>query len=695
MKIQLDWLKDYVECSLPALELGNLLTMAGLEIEAYETVTLPDGRPTEILELNVTPNRGYCLSHLGVAREVAALTRKPLKLADPEPELERKSGGEEVHARLTVNVEEPELCPRYAALVIEGVQVGPSPSWLADRLTAIGLRPINNVVDITNFVLMEWGQPLHAFDLARLEGRRIIVRRARPGEPFTALDGTDLKLDPETLVIADAERAVALAGVMGGANSQVTEATTAVALESAFFDPVSIRKTSKKYGLRSDSSYRFERGVDIEAVLAAQSRAALLIQDLAGGQILKGRIDRYPKPRPPRRVAFRLQRCNQVLGTDLPAESALAYLQALGLETEASADETVQVTVPSFRPMLEREIDLIEEVARLHGYDRIESTAPRADLRPVRRGALQTTRAGARDRMRHLGFAEAVNYSFIEETHAQMFLPAFAPAGAESIPLDNPISSDLGTMRTSLLPGLVKTALRNINHGQKSLRLFEVGQAFYRLPGKAPVERDCLAALLTGPCPPSIWNPPGTAYDFFDIKGTLESLLAHFRLTPDFDPADKPYLLAGQALEARVAGQSLAVCGPLNPQTASLLGLSQAAQVLELDLEALARVLPGPVTFEPLPRFPGSYRDISILVDRPVSAQAVRDCIHAAGGPLLTRADLYDRYEGKNLEAGKKSLTFALTFQSAERTLTDEEVNTAFDRIVERLNRELGARLRD
>jgi len=455
MKIQLDWLKQYVDCPLPVLALGDLLTMSGLEIESYETVTLPDGTHTEVLELNVTPNRGYCLSHIGVAREVAALTGKTLKI--PDAPLAPKQNGGDISQRLTVTVEEPELCPRYAALVIDGVKVGPSPQWLADRLRAVGLRPINNVVDITNFVLMEYGQPLHAFDLNLLQGNRILVRRAQAAEGFSALDGTQLKLGTEALVIADAQRPVALAGVMGSDNSQVSETTTAVALESACFDPASIRKTSKHYALRSDSSYRFERGVDIDAVLTAQSRAALLIQEIAGGRILKGRIDIYPKPRPPRQIAFRVDRCNQILGTGLPASAIVTYLEALGMQVaEADARGTHRVTAPPFRPMLEREIDLIEEVARLHGYDRIEVSSPTASLKPVHFNTLQRVRLQARDLMCGLGFSEAVNYSFLEDGHARAFLSAYADAGAETVALDNPISLDLGTMRTSLLPGLFR-----------------------------------------------------------------------------------------------------------------------------------------------------------------------------------------------------------------------------------------------
>jgi len=378
MKIQLDWLKTYIDHGLSAQKLSDLLTMGGLEIEGRESVDLGGGKTTEVVELNVTPNRGYCLSHIGVAREVAAMIHKACKLPTPDKKLTKAMGSVPVKKKITVVNDEPDLCPRYTAIVIENVKPGPSPQWLQDRLKAIGLRPINNIVDITNFVMMEYGQPLHAFDSARLAGEKIVIRRAGKGEPFTALDGTELKLGTDALVIADADKPVALAGIMGGTNSQVDESTRTVVLESASFDPIAVRKASKKYGLRSDSSYRFERGVDVEAVETASSRAALLIQELAGGDICKGRIDIYFRSRKPNRFDFRISRTNQVLGTELGAKKIMKYLKGLGITVvkEKKAGECYQVEAPSSRPTLTREIDLIEEVARLDGYEGVEVSHP-------------------------------------------------------------------------------------------------------------------------------------------------------------------------------------------------------------------------------------------------------------------------------------------------------------------------------
>jgi len=694
MKIQKDWLQQYVECSLPTPELGHLLTMAGLEIEAHEQVALEGGELTDVLELNVTPNRGYCLSHIGVAREVGALTQSSLTLSNPEEQLAQAGRGPAISKALTVDLQDPELCPRYTALVIENVTVKPSPQWLQNRLIAVGLRPINNVVDITNFVLMEYGQPLHAFDLSLLKKNELIIRRAKEKEVIETLDGSQLALEPDTLVIADGVRPVALAGVMGGANSQVTNTTQAIVLESACFDPSSVRKTSKKYGLRSDSSYRFERGIDIDAVITAQARAALLIEELTGGTIASGEIDLYPSPRSAVKLVFRVERCNAVLGTSLKTDAVGKYLDALNMKIEKAGDDRFNVTVPASRPMIEREIDLIEEVARLHGYDQIEVTDPVGQLNPLKPTELQTVSRAIRQMMGDMGFTEAINYSFLENDITQHFLGAFADDNAKTISLDNPISVDLGTMRTSLLPGLVKSSVRNIRHGGKSLRLFELGTAFFQQRDQN-LERSCFAAIVTGTYPQDVWTQTGKGYDFFDLKGTLESLLSHFKIKAEYQPTSKPFFKQGTSIDCLAGDMPLASLGELTPALAKLFELDQPLFALEIDLEAWTRALPQTVRFEPLPKFPGIFRDISLLVDKSVSAGEIGKIIRQAGGPLLKKAVLYDHFEGKKLEPGKKSLTFALTFQSSDRTLTDDEVNPVFEKIVQLLVEKVQAHLRD
>ncbi|MEE8268381.1 MAG: phenylalanine--tRNA ligase subunit beta, partial [Nitrospinaceae bacterium] len=633
----------------------------------------------------------------GVAREVGAMIHKACKLPSPDKKLTKAMGSVPVKKKITVVNEETELCPRYTAIVIENVKPGPSPKWLADRLQAVGLRPINNIVDVTNFVMMEYGQPLHAFDRAHLAGSKIVIRRARKGEPFTALDGTELKLGTDTLVIADAEKPVALAGIMGGTNSQVDESTQTVVLESAAFDPVAVRKASKKYGLRSDSSYRFERGVDIEAVVTASSRAALLIQELAGGDICKGRVDIYFHSRKSKRFDFRVSRTNQILGTRLGAKKILKYLKGLGITVvkEKKAGECYQVEPPSSRPTLTREIDLIEEVARLDGYEGVEISHPVASVSPVRFSKIQTAVRQSKEILRNLGYSEAINYSFIEKGFAEYFRDTWGDNKSKMIRLDNPISSDMDTMRPSLLPGLIKSAARNINRGQKNLQLFEQGHIFFSRKGKGSHEVACLAALATGPYPNSVWKDSGKSFDFYDVKGALETLADHFQVALEVRPSQRSFLDSGQSADAFAGGRCVAYLGRLDPALANRWELSPDIYVFELNMEALAAAIADRPRFQAIPKYPETYRDISILVDQTVQAQTISDLIRQTSGPLIRRVELYDQYQGKRLPSGKKSLTFALSFQSPEKTLTDEEVNPIFEKIVGSLSEQLGAALRE
>ena len=662
--------------------------MAGLEIESHEKVELPDGEKSEVLELNVTPNRGYCLSHIGVAREVSALLNKSLKLPDPLKTLESEWGTVAVEDRVSVENLEPELCPRYCALVIENVKVGPSPKWLKDRLTAIGLRPINNIVDITNFVMMEYGQPLHAFDRDLLAGNKIIIRRAKKGEPFASLDGTELKLEPDALVIADGEKPVALAGIMGGINSQVSETTSHIVLESACFNPATVRQGSKKYGLRSDSSYRFERSVDLNGVVSAQARAALMMKELAGGGICLGRVDIYPETGKSINIPLRVGRVNQLLGASFNSEQVRDLLSRLGMEV-LSQSENMEVKIPSFRPDLLREVDLIEEIARIDGFDKVDTVYPVAGVRPVRISPRQNIAKKVREVFCCAGFAETVHYSFIERAYAEEFKTAFA--SEQVIALKNPLSSDYDTMRTSLLPGLLKTAGLNLSKGQKPLKLFEVGSVYSSDSTGLRTEKAVLSAIVLGPYEPTPWKPRGGEYDFYDLKGTLETLITHLHLKLEIFPDSKPFLLPGKSVRVQIDDRELGYMGQMAPEQNLVAELNVYA--LELDLGALEKS--SSLRFQPIPKFPETYRDISILVDRSVTSQKAADLILKTGCPLIQKVDLYDHFEGKKIQADKKSLTFALSFQSAERTLSDNEVNPLFEKIVQTLKSELGASLRE
>ena len=694
MKVQVDWLKEYTEIDVHTDELSHVLTMAGLEIESHETVGLPDGEKSEVLELNVTPNRGYCLSHIGVAREVSALLKKSLKLSDPMKTLSTESGTVDIEDRLSVENLEPKLCPRYCASVIENIKVGPSPKWLKDRLFAIGLRPINNIVDITNFVMMEYGQPLHAFDRDLLAGNKIVIRRAKKGEPFTSLDGTQLKLEQDALVIADGDRPVALAGIMGGSNSQVSETTSHVVLESAYFDPATIRKASKKYGLRSDSSYRFERGVDWKGVVSAQARAALLIKDLAGGEICSGRVDIYTEEEKSKIVSLRVSRVNQLLGGSFSAKQIQDLLSRLGMEI-TKPSETMQVKVPSFRPDLAREVDLIEEIARIDGFEKCDTVFPVAAMRPVKITARQSIIKKAREVLCCAGFSETIHYSFIDSVHAEEFKTAFASEQDQVLTLKNPLSSENDTMRTSLLPGLLKTAALNLSRGQKPLKLFEVGSVYFLDSSGVRMEKEVLSAIVLGPYELTPWKPRGKEYDFYDLKGALETLAEHLRLKVNISPNSKPFLMPGKSACVLVDDLELGYLAQVMPKHNLVSEVGQNAYALELDLGVLENSLPPSSRFQPIEKFPEAYRDISILVDRFVTSEKIESLILKTGSPLIQKVALYDHFEGKKIQDDKKSLTFALSFQSADRTLSDGEVAPLFEKIIQTLKSELGASLRE
>jgi len=698
MKIQLDWLRDYVDIDMSAKELGHLLTMAGLEIEAQETVELSDGARTEVLELNVTPNRGYCLNYFGVAREVATLLDKPYRYPDFAAKLEKVWGPDLIEEKLAVDNQELELCSRYSGIIIENIRLGPSPQWLADRLIAIGLRPVNNIVDVTNFVLMECGQPLHAFDRELVKSSSIVVRRATKDEAFTSIDGKVLKLDEDALVIADANEPIALAGIMGGANSQVTESTRHIILESANFDPITVRKGSKKYGLRSDSSIRFERGVDIECVIPAQARAALLIQELAGGTILKGRVDIYPSPPKIKTVSLRISRVNQILGYSLPASKIENYLSCLGMKVFGPKDgEVFNVEIPTSRPILAGEIDLIEEIARLNGFDKIEVTSPLARISPVRFTPKQSAIRLVKDVLDHIGFSEVITYSFIDSLSARRFHSAFSVASEmDVIALSNPISAEMEVMRPSLLPGLIQSVIKNFTKGQKQLKVFEFGNVFMRGKQCKREEKTALAVLVAGVYENNIWKQTGKSYDYFDLKGILYSVTEQIKLKLKEQPESvRPFMLKGKSVELVANDQVCGYFGELSPSVIRQYALPQHCVVFELDFDKLTLALPKPIRFAPLPRFPETYRDISILIDKTVASGDVSNRISQVGAPLLRKVELYDHFGGKKIQEGKRSLTYALTFQSAERTLIDEEVNPIFEKIVETLSSQFGATLRE
>ncbi len=640
-----------------------------------------------VLTVAVTANRADCLSILGLAREVAALLNQPL--GHPEVQV-APSTGAELEAR--VSILDPVHCPRYAARLLSGLTVQPSPFWLRRRLQLAGLRPINNLVDVTNYVLLEFGQPLHAFDFDRLRGGEIVVRLPLPGErAFVTLDGQERELTPETLLICDAARPVALAGVMGGLDSEVTAATRRVLIESAYFNPRSVRRTAKRLGLSTEASYRFERGVDPGAVTQALERATQLMLEVGGGAAPGARLDVYPAPLQHPRLSLRVSRANQVLGAGFSRDEMAALLRRLHLPVLSVDADHLVLQVPSFRGDLEREEDLIEEIARLAGYDAIPVTLPRGELSTPRPSLEVELRRRARQALLGLGFFEAVTYSF-QSQRLEAAVPAAGPPRA--LRLANPLSEEQAVMRTSLLPGLLETLRRNTLKQVLDVRLFELSKIFIPEPGAdLPREEPRLSGLIYGAREEVAWNTCREKVDFFDLKGAVETLLDGL-LIPEvnFRAQDLPYYLR---YGARVYSRDLelGVLGELVPEVGEQLDLEGGIFGFDLDFSALVRTAAPPL-FAPLPRYPAVYRDLALVAPAAVSASQLTQALYRHGRPWLEEARLFDVYTGDPIPPGKRSLAFRLSYRDPERTLTDEEINPHHEALVAALSRELGAELR-
>ncbi len=658
-----------------------------------------------VLDLAITPNRPDATSHIGVARDLAALTKQPLKL----PEVALVEEGGEAAEQISVEIKDPEGCPRYVGMMIRGVKVGPSPDWLRGRLEAIGLRPINNVVDVTNFVLHEVGQPLHAFDYDLVAGRKIIVRRSVKGETITTLDGEERKLPEGTLLICDAEKPVAVAGVIGGASSEVSEATTNLLLESAYFEPVSIRKAAKALGLQTDASYRFERGVDPTGQARAAMRAAELIVEIAGGEIVPGFVDAHPTPHTPLAVNLRPERVAKVLGIEVPIDDITRLLTAIGFEVE-DGEGGLRCTIPPFRPDIEREIDVIEEIARLWGFGRIPSPATTpVPLVPAGDTPEAKLLNAVRMRFVGLGFRELYTNSLVPKETAEQFAGAsWTGVDAEIVETLNPISQDMSAMRPSLLPGLLGVVAYNQARGAESLRLMEFGHVYTRStdPSDPPAgagqavkgyhEHTSLILGITGSVEEKGWNTEARAADFFDLKGTLEHVLGALDLPEITEtPSTEPDALTAYRLVLHVGEKRLGVIARVSHELAEIHDLRAPLFVAELNADLLAELAhrDGNLRYKPISRFPAVDRDLAVAVgdDQPVGPMLAT--VRQTAGPLLQSVRVFDLYRGGRVEGGQKSVAFALRFL-ANRTLRDEEVDGRIRKVVKALEREYGAQLR-
>lgn len=687
MKVLLSWLKEYVDIPQTVDELVERLPMLGLGMERVE----PQGTDA-VFDLELPANRGDLMCHVGVARELAAANRSAIRPPATAGRQDRTKSADAVH----VDVREPHLCPRFTAVLIADVRVGPSPRWLARRLDACGVRSINNVVDVTNYVMLELGQPMHAFDYDVLQGGGLIVRLAAPDERLTTLDGVTRVLDSRTLVVADATRAVSIGGIIGGTETEITATTRRVLLEAAVWDPPMIRRTAMRVGVRTESSARFERGVDIGGAGTASARAQQLLLEVAGGRIVSDVLDRYPSPQPPRQLGLHWPRVGRLLGIEVAQTEGEAMLRSLGFGVTKQGDR-LTVTVPSFRRDVERVEDLIEEVARHHGYDRIPEAMPvEATAQATRAPVLDAQRA-VRDVLIRTGLTEVLTVSLTTPAVLDgLRLPSDHPWRA-MVALRNPLIEDHTHLRTTLLPGLLQVARGNLHRRVMDVLIFELGRAFHP-SGAAVLERRGAAVLMTGRLLRGAWNTPEqvSTATFFHLKGVVESLASELRVGGTaFIPATVPWLHPGRAAQVSIAGQPLGTLGELHPDVAAAAELPPGVYVAELDLDELLQHAVFQPQFTPLPKYPSVRRDLAVVVPDGVAAAEVEGVIGEAGGDLLEAAELFDVYSGPPVPPGHQNLAYALSFRSSDRTLSAADVDAAVVRITGALKKKLRATIRE
>ena len=641
-----------------------------------------------ILDIDVTPNRPDCLSMIGIAREVAALTRQGLHL--PEVEYEQKAPP--VDQQVSVKIVAPDLCPRYCASLITGVKVAESPRWMQQRLLKCGMRPINNIVDITNYVMLEYGQPLHAFDYHQIKGRKIIVRRATEGETMVTLDGAERLLSEDMLVIADEQRAVAIAGVMGGADSEVTHETTSILLESANFNPPSIHYTGRVLCLPSEACMRFERGISPELTIPALKRATQLIIQLAGGKAAKGLVDAYPGKRAPESVSLSTSQVKQLLGVEFSLDQITEALTSLGFDCNIVSASEVRVIAPYWRSDIHQAVDLIEEVARVIGYDNIPATmltqpVPRQSPEPI-----LSLKQKVRHRLIGYGFQEVITYSLTSLEMLNKLLPEPRPLEPMPLRVANPMTVEQEYLRPNLRANLLAVLSANRRYEDSGIRLFELGKVYLPRQKDLPNEPEVLCGVLSGFRFEKSWHGGDDLLDFYDAKGVVEGLLSYLDVEASFEEGRDEGLHPAKQGTIVIAGNQLGVVGELHPKVLQAFEIPEAACLFEIDLTALLPFTLGHKMFQPIPRFPAIVRDIALVIDAGVTHKRVEDIIK--GFSLVERVTIFDVYCGEQLPPGKKSLAYSITFQSLTHTLTDEEVNQVQQQILAKLSSELGATLR-
>lgn len=647
-----------------------------------------------ILDIGITPNRSDCLSVIGVAREIAAITGVKLRA----PEIVFREDEEDINGITSVEILDPDLCPRYTARIVKNVAIRPSPFWIRRRLESVGLRAINNVVDVTNFVMLECGQPLHAFDYRFLKEGRIVVRKSRPGETFVSLDEKERALRADTLMICDGVEPVAIAGIMGGLHSEVKADTRMVLLESAYFNPASIRKSSRWLSMSTDAAFRFERGIDPEGVVRALNRAAQLIADLSGGTVCRGYVDQYPrKVESPRDIPLRTSRVRDILGKNIDPPEIVQILESLEMTVNKADDLHYRITPPTFRVDISREIDLIEEIARLHGYDRIPATRPAISIMSMGQDRRKTIEERIRTLLNGYGYSEVITYSFIPAKAVDdLGLPA-GDARRAVVAIRNPLTEEQSVMRTTMIYSMLDTMRKNANAGCFDLKIFEMGRIYLaRQAGMLPVEKNSIGGLLTGARYDDSWHYSGLASDFFDLKGCLEGLFEHLKLTSlKFRPdLQEPFLHPGRSCHITAGEDVIGFIGEVHPDVLARMDLKNRVTVFEMDLDVLAGHFSGALSYRDISKFPSSSRDVAFLISRDRPAEEIIKFSLDIHEELLEKVCVFDVYEGRGVPEGMTSLGLRFSYRAHDRTLTDQDIGQAHNAIVRRIMEQSGAKIR-
>ena len=657
--------------------------------EAPVGTPLADYLGDTMFDLDVTPNRPDCLCVIGIAREVAALTGQSLH----PPEVNYAETGSDIDEHISVEIADPDLCARYCATLITGVKIGPSPAWMQQRLLACGMRPISNIVDVTNYVMMEMGQPLHAFDYEKIRGRKIIVRRAREGEPLTSLDGVERKMTGDMLVIADEARAVAIAGIMGGANSEVTDDSTSILLEAANFNPVSVHHTGSKLSLPSEACMRFERGIRPELAIPAIRRATQLIVQVTGGQAAQGMIDVFPGRQDHQPIRLTTGKIAQILGVEFTAEEITGALTGLGFSCRPGEKTgEIMVTAPYWRSDISQAVDLIEEVARIIGYDAIPTTMLSQSIPQHHPAPILSLKRKTRESLTGYGFQEIITYSLNSLEMMQKLNAAEPAAAPRPLRLINPMTVEQEYLRPNLRVNLLTTLAANRRHEDGGIRLFEQGKVYLPRPGDLPEEPESVCGVLGEERREPCWQGNDGRLDFYDAKGIVEGMLDRLGVDARFEPGDDAGLHPARQAAITLDKQRVGVIGELHPNVAEAYDIEETIFLFEVNLSALAHFATGHKMFQPIARFPATVRDIALITDADTGHQAALDIIR--GFPLVTQAAIFDVYSGEQVPAGKKSLAYRITYQSTDHTLTDKEVDRVQHQILGKLLHVLGATLR-